>query len=66
MKRTCDVCTVAKSPPAHVSAVCAVDLFLMISTQAPSAPSSLSSGRRQRSSDTADSAANPTSGRSVC
>ncbi len=38
----------------------------MISTPAPSAPSSLSSGRPQRSSDTASSAASPTSGHSVC
>lgn len=48
-----------------VSTVRTLDLFLMISTRAHSAPSSLSSGQPQRSSDTANSAPSLTSGRSV-
>lgn len=48
-----------------VSTLRTLDLFLMISTRAHSAPSSLSSGQPQRSSDTANSAPSLTSGRSV-
>lgn len=45
---------------------CSAGLCSMISTRAPSVPSSLSSGRRRRSSNTASSAANLTSGLLVC